>query len=178
MEVKTESGGVFDAAGNGTKALGILGTVLGGLGTLMAGGNGILNLSGGNGNPRGCPNANDSNTFVSKAELQMTQQIAAKDSEIALLKSEQNTEIKIADVYERLSTKINQNQREQDAWNTQQAVNNAAIAANVAANASSIAALQNCCGQITKMVVPNSAICPGWGGVKITPETTAASAGS
>lgn len=34
MEVKTESGGTFDAAGNGTKSLGIVGTVLGGLGVL------------------------------------------------------------------------------------------------------------------------------------------------
>lgn len=175
MEVKTESGGIFDAAGNGTKALGIVGTVLGGLGTLMAGGNGILNLAG-NPNLKGCPNANDSNTLVTKAELEMTQKLASKDSEIALLKSEQNTEIKIANVYDRLVTKINQNQRDQDAWNTQQAVNNVQMSASIAANASSIASLQNCCGQITKMVVPNSAICPGWGNVTITPATSTTTA--
>lgn len=41
MEVKTESGGSFNAAGNGTTALGIIGTVLGGLATAMSGGNGL-----------------------------------------------------------------------------------------------------------------------------------------
>ena len=169
MEVKTESGGLFNAAGTGTTALGIIGTVLGGLATAVSGGNGLLNLSGG----KGCPNANDSNTYVTKAELEMTQQLASKDSEIALLKSEQNTETKIADVYERLITRINADQKEQNAWNAQQSVNNAAISAAVASNANSIAALQNSCAQITKLVVPNSAICPGWGNVTITPATTA-----
>jgi hypothetical protein len=104
MEVKTESGGTFNASGTGTTALGIIGTVLGGLATAMSSGNGLLNLN--NNSGKGCPNANDSNTFVTKEELNLTQQIAAKDSEIALLKSEQNTEIKIADVYDRLVTKL------------------------------------------------------------------------
>ena len=172
MEVKTESGGLFNAAGTGTTALGIIGTVLGGLATAVSGGNGLLNLGSGNGG-KGCPNANDSNTYVTKAELEMTQQLASKDSEIALLKSEQNTETKIADVYERLITRINAEQKEQSAWNAQQSVNNAAISAAVASNANSIAALQSSCAQITKLVVPNSAICPGWGNVTITPATTA-----
>ena len=170
MEVKTESGGSFNAAGNGTTALGIIGTVLGGLATAMSGGNGLLNMNGNAG--KGCPNANDSNTFVTKAELQMTQELASKDSQIALLKSEQNTEIKIADVFERLITRINSDQKEQSAWNTQQSVNNATMSAAIAANATSIAALQNSCNQITKLVVPNTSICPGWGNVTITPATT------
>ncbi len=170
MEVKTESGGSFNAAGNGTTALGIIGTVLGGLATAMSGGNGLLNMNGNAG--KGCPNANDSNTFVTKAELQMTQELASKDSQIALLKSEQNTEIKIADVFERLITRINSDQKEQSAWNTQQSVNNATMSAAIASNATSIAALQNSCNQITKLVVPNTSICPGWGTVTITPATT------
>lgn len=119
------------------------------------------------------PNANDSNTFVSKAELEMTQELAKKDSEIALLKSEQNTEIKIADVYDRLISKINQNQKEQADWNAQQSVNNATISAAIATNAQSIASLQNCCKQITKLVIPNSAVCPGWGEVTVTPAAKA-----
>ena len=122
------------------------------------------------------PNANDSNTFVSKAELEMTQELAKKDSEIALLKSEQNTEIKIADVYDRLISKINQNQKEQADWNAQQSVNNATISAAIATNAQSIASLQNCCSQITKLVIPNSAVCPGWGNVTVTPATASTTA--
>ena len=173
MEVKTESGGTFNASGTGTTALGIIGTVLGGLATAMSSGNGLLNLN--NNSGKGCPNANDSNTFVTKEELNLTQQIAAKDSEIALLKSEQNTEIKIADVYDRLVTKINQGQNEQTAWNMQQAVNNATMSAAIAANSTSISALQNSCSQITKLVVPNTSVCPGWGNVTITPATTTTS---
>lgn len=50
MEVKTESGGTFDAAGKGSTALGIVGTVLGGAGLLggMGGLLGNANLFGNN----------------------------------------------------------------------------------------------------------------------------------
>lgn len=39
-----------------------------------------------------------------------------------------------------------------------------------------LAALQNVVANITKTVVPNSSICPGWGDVTITPATTTAGA--
>lgn len=97
---------------------------------------------------------------ATKTDLAYVQELGKKDSEIALLKSEQNTEIKIADVYDRLVTKINQNQRDQDAWNAAQMVNNSQMSAAIATNQSSIAQLQNCCGQITKLIVPASAVCP------------------
>lgn len=112
------------------------------------------------------------NTPVTRYELGLQQSIAAKDSEIALLKSEQNTEVKIANVYERIMTRVNQDQRDQAAWNSQQMVNNAQMTAAIAANATSIAGLQNCCNQITKLVVPNTSVCPGWGNVTITPAAT------
>lgn len=41
----------------------------------------------------------------------------------------------------------------------------------IAANSAAIACLQNTVSCITKIVVPNSAICPGWGGVEVTPVT-------
>lgn len=113
---------------------------------------------------------------VSRYEMEMAMKLAAKDSEIALLKSEQNTEIKIADVYERLITKINDNERAQSGWNAQQMVNNAHMSASIAANANSIFGLQRTCEQITKIVVPNNAICPGWGGVTVTPTPVTTSA--
>jgi len=112
------------------------------------------------------------NMPVTRYELKMQQEIAAKDSEIALLKSEQNTEVKIADVYERVMTRVNADQREQAAWNAQQMVNNTQMTAQIVANATSIAGLQNCCNQITKLVVPNSAVCPGWGAVTVAPAST------
>lgn len=41
----------------------------------------------------------------------------------------------------------------------------------IAANSAAIACLQNTVAGITKIVVPNSSICPGWGGVEVTPVT-------
>lgn len=41
----------------------------------------------------------------------------------------------------------------------------------IAANSAAIACLQNTVAGITKIVVPNSSICPGWGNVTITPAT-------
>lgn len=125
---------------------GIIGTALG----VLNGGAGLLN--------GGLFNNND--CYVTKEEFKMGQELARKDSEIALLKSEQNTEIKIADVYERLITRINADSRAQADWNASQAVANAQMSAAIATNANSIAALQNVCGQITKTIVPKEAICP------------------
>jgi hypothetical protein len=149
------------AKANAGLTTGIIGTAAwllnGGLSNILGGGAG------------GC-----GGQYATKTELAYAQELAKKDSEIALLKSEQNTEIKIADVYDRLLTKINANQMAQADWNAAQAVNNCKLSNAVAVNSNSISALQNCCNSITKLVVPNSSICPGWGDVTVTvtPTTT------
>ena len=80
-------------AGSGL-GLGIAGTVLG-----------ILN--GGLGNILGgCYNNCSENNYINRYELEMENKLISKDSEIALLKSNIYTDQKIADVYERLNTKI------------------------------------------------------------------------
>lgn len=114
-------------------------------------------------------------SFVTKDELTMAMTIAGKDSEIAMLKSEQNTEVKIADVYERLITRINADRNTQMEWNATQSVNNAQMASAIAVNANSIGAIQGILGQITKTVIPNSSVCPGWGEVTVKPATTTTS---
>lgn len=43
-------------------------------------------------------------------------------------------------------------------------------------NALAIATLGQVVAGITKVVVPNGSVCPGWGAVKVTPETAAAAA--
>ena len=149
--------------GNAGLATGIIGTALG----VLNGGLGVL--SGNTGN-----NAN--NGYVTKDELKYVKELAQKDSQISLLQSEQNTEVKIADVYERVMTRVNADQRAQAEWNASQSVANAQMSAAIATNASSIAALQGCCNQITKLVVPNSSICPGWGTVTVAHSTTPATA--
>jgi hypothetical protein len=161
MQIKTADGTAsVSSAGVGGAALG---TGIAGLSLALLNG-GLGNILGGVGN----------NQVASKSDLAYTQELAKKDSEIALLKSEQNTEVKIADVYDRLITKINANQLAQSEWNAAQMVNNCKMSNAIAVNTNSITALQNCCNSITKLVVPNSAICPGWGDVtvSITPTTT------
>lgn len=161
----------INSKANAGLATGIIGTALGGLMALHNGGifnTGLFANAGNVANAAATVMCGDS-APITRYEARMMQELAQKDTEIALLKSEQNTEIKIADVYERVMTRVNQDQRDQAAWNTQQSVNNATMSAAISANATSISALQNCCSQITKLVVPNTSVCPGWGNVTITP---------
>lgn len=136
-----------------------LGVTLGAIGTGLSVLNGGLNnLGWGNGNFR---NYNcDGERFVTKDELNYVQQLGAKDSEIALLKSEQNTEVKIADVYERLITRINADAKAQSEWNSAQMVNNAHMSNAIAVNTNSIHALQHVCDDLTKIVIPAENVCP------------------
>ena len=141
--------------------LGIAGTALG---LLNGGGGGLLGgLLGGN--RCGC---NSSEMPITRYEAGMLQELAAKDSKIGLLESNIYTDQKIADVYERLNTKINANKDAQDAVNLQQAVYNGTNTAAVGCIQGQIAQLFS----LTKLVVPNTSVCPGWGNVTITPATT------
>lgn len=162
MQIKTADGMASVASagvGGAGLGLGIAGTAL----ALLQNG-GLGNIFG-----LGC-----NNQYATKSDIAYSQELAKKDSEIALLKSEQNTEIKIADVYDRLITRINADRQAQADWNAAQMVNNCQLSNAVAVNSNSISALQNCCNSITKLVVPNSSICPGWGDVTVTvtPTTT------
>lgn len=133
---------------------GIAGTALG----LLQNGNlgGIL------GGRSGC----SEDHYVNRYEMHLQQELAAKDSRIGLLESNIYTDSKIADVYERLNTKI--------------AGVEAQISAQSVYNATNTAALNCLQGQVyqlmslTKLVVPNTAICPGWGDVtvSVTPAAT------
>lgn len=149
MYIKTDDGRTFDAASNAKANTGIvLGSIGTGIGLL---GSHLGNLFGG-----AYGRSADGQHYVTKDELNYVQTIAAKDSEIALLKSEQNTEIKIADVYERIMTKVNANRDEQLAINAQQAVYNATANSAIAVIQSQISSLMG----LTKMVVPAANVCP------------------
>ena len=139
-------------AGSGL-GLGIAGTALG----LLNGGLG--NIFG------GVTNCSD-NQFINRYELERENKLVAKDGEIALLKSNIYTDQKISDVYERLSNKI---AGVEAAVNTQ-AVVNATMTSTISCMQGQIAQLQS----LTKLVVPNSSVCPGWGEVKVTIPTTPA----
>ena len=120
------------------------------------------NLGGILGGVGGC----NSNHYVNRYEADQSAKLADAESRIRLLESNIYTDSKIADVYERLNTKI-------------EGVNAAICQQNVY-NATNTAALNCISGQVaqlmalTKIVVPNSSVCPGWGNVTVavTPTTT------
>lgn len=132
---------------------GIIGSALG----LLNGGNlgGILG---------GGSNRCNEDHYVDRYEMSLQNQLAAKDGRISLLESNIYTDSKIADVYERLNTKI--------------AAVESQICTQAVYNATNTAAMNCMQGQIatlmalTKTVVPNSSICPGWGNVTVAPATT------
>ena len=126
--------------GNLGVTLGAIGTGLGVLGNM---GNG-LGILGGNENT------------VTKRDLDNAIILAQKDSEIALLKSEQNTEVKIADVYERIMTRVNQDQRDQAAVNAAQSVYNATNGATVACINTQVQQLMG----LTALHIPADNVCP------------------
>lgn len=145
--------------------LGIAGTALG---VLNGGLGGIL---GGLGSGAGCSD----NQMVNRYELSMTQQLANKDMEISYWRGQDETNRKISDAYanlegqiQALSREVRCNKEEQGGINLQQAVYNGTNTAAIGCLQSQVAQLFG----ITKLVVPNTSVCPGWGNVTITPATT------
>lgn len=139
-------------AGSGL-GLGIAGTALGVLN------GGLGNILGGYNNC-GC----SENMMVNRYELQQENRIAKLETEVALRDANIFTDQKIAEAYERLDAKI----RGVEAGLNAQAVYNATNTAAINCIQGQVAQLFS----LTKLVVPNTSVCPGWGNVTITPSTT------
>lgn len=176
MQIKGMNGESHSVTGQGQ---GNLNTVLGAVGTYGALQSGALNglLGGWNNNcsrnGNGCACSDD--MPVSRYEANMLIALGNKDSEIALLKADKYTDQKISDAYITLNGQINElakevraNKDAQCAVNQQQAVYNGVNTATVQCIQNQVAQLFG----ITKLVVPNGSVCPGWGNVTITPATT------
>ena len=140
-------------AGSGL-GLGIAGTALGVLN------GGLGNLLGAGYNNCGC----SENMMVNRYELNQENRIAKLETEVALRDANIFTDQKIADVYERLDNKI----RGLEAGLNAQAVYNATNTATINCIQGQVAQLFS----LTKLVVPNTSVCPGWGDVTITPSPT------
>lgn len=130
-------------------------------------GSGVLSLLGGGwgnllGGMNGCCGEN---AVVNRYEMTLAQENSAKDAEIALLKADKYTDQKIVEAYKDLQAQITAIKDNQTAINTQQAVYNGTNTATISCMQQQIAALQ----ALTKLVVPNTSVCPGWGNVTITP---------
>jgi hypothetical protein len=139
-----------NAKGNAALTTGIIGTAGAALPLL----NGLLGGMGGN---CGC----SEDHYINRYELGLQNEIAAKDSRISLLESNIYVDSKIADVYERLNTKIGG----LEAQLCEQRVYNATNTSALNCMGAQIAQLMS----LGKFVIPNSSICPGWGNVTVTP---------
>lgn len=143
-------------AGSGL-GLGIAGTALGvlngGLGNILGG------LTGYN-----AAATCHENMPVNRYELGLEQKVADLQSQIALRDANIYGDQKLLEVYKYFDGKvegINQRLCEQAVWNATQS-------ANINCMAGQVAQLYG----LTKLVVPNTSVCPGWGNVTVTPATT------
>ena len=136
----------FASTGKANAALttGIIGTSLGGLLALGS------NLLGGNMNNCGC----SENTPVSRYELGQESRIARLESEIALRDANIYSDQKLSEVYKDLSARING----LEAGLNAQAVYNATNTATINCIQGQVAQLFG----LTKLVVPNTSVCPGY----------------
>jgi hypothetical protein len=150
----------IEYASKGLAGVGV-GTGIAGLtlGVLNGGLNGIL---GG-----GCNNYNhgcSENNMVNRYELAQESRISKLESEIALRDANIYNDQKLLELYKYIDGKL-------------EGVNGA-LAGQAVWNATQTANINCMQGQITqlfgltKLVVPNTSVCPGWGSVTITPSTT------
>lgn len=141
-------------AGRGTTALGVVGTVLGSIGTAAAtgvlGGNG-LNLFGNNSNC-GAMYACSDNMPVTRYELGQEQKISKLEAEIALRDSTIYSDKKSLELYQYIDGRM----RVVEGQIAAQAVTNAQIAANISCMQGNISTLMG----LTKTVVPITNVCP------------------
>ncbi len=151
MQIKTQDGtynvGSQGVAGAGL-GLGIAGTALGLLG------NNLCGLLGG------------------QPQCQDTRIISALESKIAKLESEKYTDSVGTGVYAEINKKFNELAQFSYEMDKRNAVAEAVNAERMNCLQNRVSVLEG----LTKVVVPNASICPGWGEVTVTPVTPTAGA--
>lgn len=133
---------------------GIIGTALSGvmaLGGLVGGGR------------MAAAGAAGSEHLVSRYELQLTQ-------ENAVLKAQADVDKKLVEVYNSINDKANSIRESFNAFEKEQLVYNGVNTATIGCIQNQVNALMG----MTKLVIPNSSVCPGWGNATVTvsPGTT------
>lgn len=136
--------------------LGIAGTALG----LLGGGLNGIGLFGGN----NC--CASENMPVNRYEATQSARIAQLETEVKLRDANTYTDGKLLDLYKYIDGRFTGI----EAQICQQNVYNATNTATINCLAGQVAQLQS----LTKLIVPNSSICPGWGNVTVAPATTPA----
>lgn len=135
--------------------LGIAGTALG----LLSGGlngTGLFNT--------GVNNCCHEGQMVNRYEASQAARIAELETEVKLRDSNIYTDGKILDLYKYVDSKVSCIEGQL----AQQAVYNATNTATLSCIQGQVAQLAS----LTKLVIPNGSICPGWGNVTVAPSTT------
>lgn len=123
-----------------------------------------------NGGLGGIFNGGCKQNYVTEKELSMAQELAAKDAKIGLLEADKYADQKIAETFAVLDGKIEKLRDNVNAVNLNQATLNATNTATIACIQGQVAQILS----LTKLVVPNGSVCPGWGNVTVAPEAAAA----
>jgi len=156
MQIKTDDGHYKNVASQA-----VAGSALG---LAIPGTLAFLNQFGGFGGFGGLFGGNNAQMY----QCNDTRVIGALESEIAKLKSERYTDNVGTEVYAEINKKYIELAQFIAAQDKANAVAEAITAERLSCLTNRVSALE----ALTKLVVPNSSICPGWGNVTVTPATT------
>lgn len=109
---------------------------------------------------------------INRYEAQKDARIAELETEVKLRDANTYTDQKMLDMYKFFDGElksVRQNLCDQAVWNATQT-------STIACMGQQIAALQSVMQGLTKVVIPNSSVCPGWGEAQVSIKTQAAAA--
>lgn len=139
-----------------------LGTGIGGLALGLANG-GLGNIFGGWGANANC----HENMPVNRYELGLQQENASLKSQIALRDANTYSDQKLLEVYKYFDGELKDIRSTMCANDKAQAVINAKFESGFAILNTQVASINNTIANLTKTVIPNSSVCPGWGTVAV-----------
>lgn len=111
---------------------------------------------------------------VSQFELTQAEKISALESGIALRDANIYNDQKLLEVYKYVDGELKDIRKTICANEKAQAVINAKLESGLDVLGTQVASINNTLCKLTKIVIPNSSLCPGWGDVTVTvtPATT------
>lgn len=153
--------------GSGTNGDAAIGAALGAISANMV-----------NGQKGTCNEDHLVNRYEFNLMLDNARAMQEKDLKIASLESEKISDKKDVELYKQIKEEMNARNSAVDARLTMieqkccdQAVYNATNTATISCLANQVNGIQQVLNGLTKTVIPNSSICPGWGNVSINPTT-------
>lgn len=154
-------------AGSGL-GLGIAGTALGLLN------NGVGGILGGWGNNCGYNYGPYGLRALSHFDLAQVEKIAALESGIALRDANVYGDQKLLELYKYVDGELKDIRKTMCEDRLAQATINAKLESGIDVLGNQVASINNTICKLTKIVIPNSSMCPGWGDVTVTvtPTTT------